>query len=97
MEKSLDLAAAERAALQAENNRLEEDFRAVQPHTRKRVRDPPNDRFSRTDDIIKAEEASHEPPKRRRGARRQDPEPVVEAARDVIIHGLERVYQAQEM
>jgi len=97
MEKLLNLTAAKQAVLQAENNHLEEDFCAVQPHTRKRVRDPPKDRFARADDIIKAEEASYKPPKRRRGARRQDPGPVVEAARDELIHGLERFHQAQEI
>jgi len=84
MEKLLNPTAAKRAVLQAENNHLEEDFCAVQPHTRKRVRDPPKDRFARADDIIKAE-ASYKPPKRRRGAR------------DELIHGLERIHQAQEM
>lgn len=97
MEKSLDLSAAERAALQAENSRLQEDFRAVQPHTKKRVRQPANDRFARIEDIIAAEEASHLPPKRRRGAPRQDREPAVEEAQEVIIHGLDRLRQAEEM
>ena len=97
MEKSLDLSAAERAALQAENSRLQEDFRAVQPHTKKRVHQPANDRFARIEDIIAAEEASHQPPKRRRGAPRQDREPAVEEAQEVIIHGLDRLCQAEEM
>jgi len=57
--------------LKGEINRLMEDFRAVKPHTRKRVQEPTNE------DIIHAEEASQQPPKRRRGATQEEPTPAV--------------------
>lgn len=93
MGKSLDLGTAEKASLQAENSRLIEDFRAIQPHTRKTVREPANDRFARIEDIVAAEEASH----RQNKHRRVPLEPVVEEVQEMIIHGLDRLRRAQEM
>jgi len=63
--KALDLANVEKAGLEAEINRLEEDFQAARPYTQKRVRKAPNDKFARIKDIVQAEEASREPPTRR--------------------------------
>jgi len=97
VEKALDLGNAQRAGLKGEINRLMEDFRAVKPHTRKRVREPADDRFARIKDIIQAEEASQQPPKRRRGATQEEPTPAVQQAQEEIIHGLDRLRQAQEM
>jgi len=64
--KALDLANAERAGLEAEINRLEEDFQVARPYTKKRVRKPPNDKFARIEDIAQAKKASREPPTRQR-------------------------------
>ena len=49
--KALDLANVEKADLEAEINRLEEDFRAARPYTQKRVKKAPNDKFTRIEDI----------------------------------------------
>ena len=62
----MDLANVEKAGLEAEINRLEEDFRVARPYIQKRVREAPNDKFARIEDIVQAEEASWEPPTRRR-------------------------------
>lgn len=97
MGKALDVSAAEKAALVEENNRLIEDFRSVQPYTKKRVREPPNDKIANIEDIIAAEETSHQPPKRRRRAPQQDPAPVVAQAQEMIIHGLDRIHEAEEI
>ncbi len=43
-------------------------MRATEPRTKKKVREGPNDKFARIEDIIQAEEALHKPPKRRRVA-----------------------------
>jgi len=93
----LDQGNMERAKLRAEIARLKEDFRAIKPHTRKRVRIPANDKFATIKDIAEAEEASKKPPKRRRGARTKDLAPVVEKAQEMIIHGLDRIHQIEEM
>jgi len=95
--KALDLANAEKAGLEAEINRLEEDFRAARPYTQKRVREAPNDKFARIEDIAQAEEASREPPTRRRRVTQQEAIPAVEQAQEEIIHGLDRLRGAQEM
>ena len=93
----MDLANAERAGLEAEINRLEEDFRAARPYTKKRVREPPNDKFARIEDIAQAEETSREPPTRRRRVPQQEVTPAIEQAQEEIIHGLDRLRGAQEM
>ena len=62
----MDLANVEKVGLEAEINCLEEDFRVVRPYTQKRVKEAPNDKFARIEDIAQAEEASREPPTRRR-------------------------------
>ena len=87
----------ERVKLRAEIVRLKEDFRVVKPYIRKRVRILANDKFATIKDIAEAEEASRKPPKRRRGARTEDLAPVVEKAQEMIIHGLDRIYQIKEM
>ncbi|KAK4170844.1 hypothetical protein QBC36DRAFT_112214 [Triangularia setosa] len=97
MEKALDLSAAERAALLAENSRLMEDFRAVEPHRKRKVCEPANDRFPRIEEIVAAEEASHKPPKRRRVTPPCDLTPVVEEVQEMVIHGLDRLPQIEEM
>ena len=95
--KALDLANVEKADLEAEINRLEEDFRAARPYTKKRVREPPNDKFARIEDIAQAEETSREPPTRRRRVPQQEVTPAIEQAQEEIIHGLDRLRGAQEM
>ena len=62
----MDLANVEKVGLEAEINYLEEDFRVVRPYTQKRVKKAPNNKFARIEDIAQAEEASREPPTRRR-------------------------------
>ena len=97
VEKALDQGNMERAKLRAEIVRLKEDFRAVKPYIRKRVRIPANDKFTTIKDIAEAEEASRKPPKRKRGARTEDLAPVVEKAQEIIIHGLNRIHQIEEI
>jgi hypothetical protein len=55
--------------LEAENLRILEDSKAEKPRTRKKVKEPANDKFVSMEDIAEAQEASIRPPKRRRGAR----------------------------
>ena len=74
-----------------------EDFRAVKPYTKRKVKEPLNDKFTRIQDIIEAEEAAHKTPKRRRVALRADPAPLVEEAQEMIVHGLDRLREAEEM
>lgn len=95
--KALDQSNTERAILQAKVERLEEDFRAVKPHTRKRIREDRNDKFIRIGEIVKAQEASRRPPKRRRAATPEDLQPVVDEAQEMIVCGLQRVREAEDM
>jgi len=44
--------------LEAENARLKEDLRAIEPRSKKKVKEPPNSKFIRIGDIVAAEEAS---------------------------------------
>ena len=83
--------------MQAEIRRLQEDLRAAQPYTRKRVREPPNNKFARMKDIIEAEEASRKPLKRARKARTVDPAPIIEEAQETIVHALDRIHEIEEM
>jgi len=76
---------------------LEEDFRATRPYTQKRVKEAPNDKFTRIEDIAQAEKASREPPTRRRRVTQQEAIPAVEQAQEEIIHGLDRLRGAQEI
>ena len=80
-----------------ENDHLVEDSRAVEPHTRKRVYEAGNDKFTQIVDIIEAEEAAHKTPKRRRVVRRTDPGLVVEEVYDMIVYGLDRLYRIEEV
>jgi len=57
-----------------------EDFRAVKPYTKRKVKEPPNNKFIRIQNIIEAEEAAYKTPKRRRVALRADPALLVEEA-----------------
>jgi len=97
VEKAFDKGNVQRAGLEAENERLLEDFRAVEPYTKRKVKEPSNDKFARIQDIIEAEEAAHKTPKRRRVAPRADPAPLVEEAQEMIVHGLDRLREAEEM
>jgi len=83
--------------LEAENQRLKEDTCVTEPRTRKKVKDPFNDKFTRIRDIIKAKEALRRPLKRRRVARVEDPTPAIEQARQEIIHNMQRLRKAEEM
>ena len=74
----MDLANVKRAGLEAEINCLKEDFQVAKPYTKKRVREPPNDKFARIEDIVQAEEASREPPTRRRRVPQQEVTPAIE-------------------
>ena len=83
--------------MEAKINHLEEDFRATRPYTKKRVREPPNDKFTKIKDIAQAEEASREPPTHRRRVPQQEVTPAIEQAQEEIIHRLNRLRGAQEM
>ena len=93
----MDLVNVERMGLKAEINRLEEDFRVVRPYIKKRVREPPNDKFIRIEDIVQAEKASREPPTCRRRVPQQEVTLAIKQAQEEIIYGLDRLRGAQEM
>lgn len=88
VEKVLDVGAAERAVLIAENNRLREEQRPLRPYSKRKVRKPPNDKFARIEDIVAVEEASRKAPKRRRASDQPAEEPVAEDVQEMIIVGL---------
>jgi len=68
------------ALLEAENARLKEDLRATEPHSKRKVKEPPNGKFTRIGDIIIAEEALQNPLKRRRVTARVNLIPAMEEA-----------------
>jgi len=74
-----------------------EDLRAVEPYTRKRVYKAGNDKFTRIVDIIKAKEAAHKTPKRRKVVRRTDLGPVVKEVHNIIVYSLDRLYRIEEV
>ena len=47
----MDLVNVEKVGLEAEINCLEEDFRVVRLYIQKRVKEAPNDKFARIEDI----------------------------------------------
>jgi len=96
-EKALGAGAAERAILIAENNRLKEDQRATRPYTRRKVREPPNDRFARIEDIVTAEEASRKVSKRRRVAGKPAEEPVAEEVQEMITVNMSNIRRLLDM
>jgi len=61
------------------------------------VRENRNDKFVSIEDIAQAQEASERPPKRRKRAVAENPALAVEQAQETIIHGLERLREAEEM
>ena len=83
--------------MKAEIARLKEDFRAVKPHTKKRVHESGNDRFARIKDIATAQKSSQRAPKRRRVVMEEDVEPQVEEVQEMIIHSLDRLRQLEEI
>jgi hypothetical protein len=88
---------AEIAALKEALQAARRDLEAQKPRTKTRVKENPNDSFARIEDINAAQEASESPPKRRKGGRQSNPEPVVKQAQEMIIYGLDRLRQAEEM
>jgi hypothetical protein len=56
-----------------------------------------NDAFARIEEIVAAQKESERPPKLRKTTKTMDPGPVVEQAQDMIVHGLDRLRQAEEM
>jgi len=72
------------ALLKAENACLKEDLRATELHSRKKVKEPPNGKFTRIGDIVTAKEALQKPPKWRRVTTRVDPTPAIKEAYKVI-------------
>ena len=54
----VDRDAVDKAQLKAEVERLKEEMCSLEPRTRKRVREPANDRFAGIKEIAEAEEAS---------------------------------------
>ena len=84
------------AFLEAENLRILEDSKAEKPRMRKKVKEPANDKFASMEDIAEAQEAFTRPPKRRRGARIQNPAPEVEEVTKEVIHVLQRYHEVQE-
>jgi len=97
VEKALDAGAAERAILITENNRLKEDQRATRPHTKRKVREPPNDKFARIEDSVAAEEASRKASKRRRVAGKPAEEPVAEEVQEMINVNLSNIRRLLDM
>ena len=68
VKRALDLRNAKRSGLEAKNGCLMEDFRALKPYTKRRVRELLNGKWM--EDIIEAEEAAHRAPRRRKRAPR---------------------------
>lgn len=97
LEKVVDQSNVEKAQLKAEIERSNEEIRALQPQTRKRVREPASDKFASMKDIAIAEEASRKPPKRRRRAKSEDVTQQVEEVQKMIIYGLDRLHALEEM
>lgn len=93
----LDKKNADIAALREALRTARRDLEAQKPRTKTRVKENPNDSFARVEDITAAQEASERPPKRRKGGRQNNPEPVVEQAQEMIVHGLDRLRQAEEI
>jgi len=75
---------------------LSRDLKAFEPHTRKKVKESPNDVIPRIEDIIAAKNASQEPPKKRRATRANVDATVVQQAEQELIHGLEVIREAEE-
>ncbi|KAK4208886.1 hypothetical protein QBC37DRAFT_64392 [Rhypophila decipiens] len=92
----LDRLAAEKAILRANVAKLTTDLEASKPHTRKTVKENPNDGFATLKDIVAAQKASERAPKRRRANQPVIDEAVVQEAQDCIIHGLERIRDLEE-
>jgi hypothetical protein len=97
LEKVVDEDNLERARLKERIRYLEEEMRALKPVTRKRVPKPPKGQFASINDIAEAAQAARQPPKRRRGPAKANPAPDIEAAQEMIIHGLDRLHQIEEM
>ena len=85
------------ATLRARVAHLEAEAEVYKPRSKKRVQESGNERFVRIEDIVAAEEASQRAPKRRRVAEPRDPGPVVEQAEEMIVHGLERIREIEEI
>ena len=85
------------AALRVRVAYLEAEAEVYKPRSKKKVQESGNDRFARIEEIVEAEKASQRAPKRRRVAKPQDPGPVVEQAEEMIICGLERIREMEEM
>lgn len=95
--KALDRKNAEAAGLRAQIEHLTQEMEAHKPRSKKKVKENANDTFARIEDIVAAQEASEKPPKRRKTVKTTDPEPFVEQAQEMIVHGLDRLRQAEEM
>lgn len=70
---------------------------SLQPQTRKRVREPTNDKFASIKGIAEAKEALGKAPKRKRRARSEDRAQQLEEVREMIIHGLDMLHRLEEM
>lgn len=95
--KALDEGNARRAILEAENARLHADLAADRPYTKKRVREPANDKFASMEAIAEANEASMKPPTGRKRKKTVDPPPSLEDRAEEVIHVLHRFHEAEEM
>jgi hypothetical protein len=95
--KALDMKNAEITSLRAQIEHLSSELEAHKPRSKKRVKESANDTFARIKDIVAAQKESEKPSKRRKSTKTIDPGPAVEQAQEVIVHGLDRLRQAEEM
>ena len=95
--KALDSKNAEVAGLRAQIKELSGQLEAHKPRSRKKIKESANDTFATIEEIVAAQKESEKPPKRRKTSKATDPAPAVEQAQDMIVHGLDRLRQAEEM
>ena len=76
---------------------MEAEAESHKPRSRKKVYESGNKRFARIEEIVTAEKASRRAPKRRKVAKPKDAGPVVEQAEEIIISGLERIREIEEI
>jgi len=93
----IDEQSATVAALRARVAYLEAEAELHKLRSRKKVYESGNERFARIEEIVAAEKASRQAPKRRKVAKPKDTGPVVEQAEEMIVSGLERIREIEEM
>ena len=76
---------------------LEAEAELYKLRSRKKVYESGNERFVRIEEIVAAEKASRRALKRRKVAKLKDTGPVVEQVEEIIVSGLDRIREIEEM